>query len=217
MKDDSINFWGEMELNTLYQLALNYIKSGDCVLDAGTGTGHGSYHMAVNSECEVVVGLDVSDYALEWARTNFSTSKNIYYNVDLARDFTPKLPQNQFDVATCFNTIEHLVESKPFFEKINALLKSDGIFLISSPNEDITTCTENLFYKGRKNSYQHRHYTPEKLKQILRKCGFFIVDAFTICPNKMVRGEHGSVITYVCKNIDKKYCLWTPSKWNIGA
>ena len=188
-------------MNTLYQLALKYIKSGDCVLDAASGTGHGSHYMAVNSGCELVVGLDVSDHALEWARTYFSTSKNIYCNVDLSGDFTSKLPLNQFDVATCFNTIEHLVEDKPFFKKIRSLLKSGGIFLISSPNEEITASTDHAFHKSRKSLNHHRHHTPEELKQVLKKCGFSIVDAFTKCPNKMVRGEHGSIVTYVCKNM----------------
>lgn len=184
-----------------YQLALNYIKSGDHVLDAASGAGYGSYYLATNSGCDFVVGLDVNDHALEWARTYFSTSKNQYLKVDLLGDFCPVLPVKQFDVVTCFETIEHLVDDGSFLKKVYGLLKPGGILLISSPNEEVIPCTENPFYKDGKNPHHHRHYTPSQLKQVLLNSGFSIVDSFTQCPNNMVRGENGFVIVYVCTNV----------------
>ncbi|WP_169908084.1 class I SAM-dependent methyltransferase [Metabacillus halosaccharovorans] len=183
-----------------YQLAINYIKSGDRVLDAASGAGYGSYYMAANSGCELVVGLDVNDHALDWAKTYFSTPKNQYINVDLLGDFDTKLPIKEFDVITCFETIEHLSEDGNFLKKINSLLKPGGILLISSPNEDVIPCDQNPFYKDGKNPHHYRHYTPQQLKNALSESGFSVVDNFTQCPNNMVRGENGFVIVYVCTN-----------------
>jgi 2-polyprenyl-3-methyl-5-hydroxy-6-metoxy-1,4-benzoquinol methylase len=185
-----------------YQLALNYIKFGDHILDAASGAGYGSYYLAVNSGCELVVGLDINDHAIEWAKTYFSTLKNNFLKVDLLGDFEPMLPVKQFDVITCFETIEHLVDDRFFLRKINRLLKPGGIFLISSPNEDVIPCTQNPFYKDGKNPHHHRHYTPAELKQVLLESGFSIVDCFTQCPDNMVRGENGFVIVYICSNVN---------------
>lgn len=184
-----------------YQFALNYIKSGDRVLDAASGAGYGSYYLAANSGCEFVVGLDVNDHAIEWSRTYFSTAKNSFLKVDLLGNFESMLPVQQFDVVTCFETIEHLREDETFLKKIFRLLKSGGIFLISSPNEDVIPMKQNPFFKDGENPYHYRHYTPFRLKEVLINSGFSIVDCYTQCPDKIVRGENGSVIIYVCTNI----------------
>lgn len=184
-----------------YQLALNYIKSGDFVLDAACGAGYGSYYLATNSGCNLVLGLDVNDHALDWARTYFSTSKTKFLKVDLLGNFESNLPVQQFDVVTCFETIEHLEKDEAYLKKIHGLLKPGGFFLISSPNEEIIPCSQNPFYKNGKNPHHHRHYTPAELKQLLINSGFSIVEKFTQCPNNMVRGENGFVIVYVCTNV----------------
>ena len=184
-----------------YQLALKYIKHGDRVLDAASGAGYGSYYLAANSGCELVVGLDVNDHAIEWARKYFATPKNQFLKVDLLDDFDPMLPIKQFDVVTCFETIEHLANDGIFLKKISSLLKPGGILLISSPNEEVIPCTKNPFYKDGKNPHHHRHYTPAQLKQVLLNSGFSTVDSFTQCPNNMVRGENGFVMVYVCTNV----------------
>lgn len=184
-----------------YQLALNYIKAGDKVLDAATGVGYGAYYMAVNSGCEIVIGLDVNDHALEWGRTYFTSPKNLSFKVDLLSDFTDVLPVTQFDVVTCFETIEHLTADVDFLKRIHGLLKPGGVFLISSPNEEVIPCLENPFYVDGKNPHHHRHYRPSELRQILAESGFSVVDSYSQCPHNMIRGENGFVTVYVCTNV----------------
>jgi SAM-dependent methyltransferase len=184
-----------------YQLALNYIKREDKILDAATGVGYGAYYMAVNSNCEMVVGIDINDHAIEWGKKYFTSSKNHFVKADLLSDISKTIPVEQFDLVTCFETIEHITDEKSFLNKIHSFLKPGGMLLISSPNEEVIPCLQNPFYPGGKNPHHHRHYTPHELKQLLIDTGFSIVDSFTQCPHNMIRGENGFVIVYVCINL----------------
>ncbi|UUZ91206.1 class I SAM-dependent methyltransferase [Paenibacillus sp. P25] len=137
-------------------------------------------------------------------RKYFSSPKNHIIKADLLGDLTDILPAQQFDMVTCFETIEHITSENDFLNKINRLLKPGGILLISSPNEEIIPCLQNPFYPGGKNPHHHRHYTPKELKELLSSTGFTVIDQYTQCPNNMVRGENGFVIVYVCTNMSKE-------------
>lgn len=184
-----------------YQLALNYIAPNAQVLDAACGAGYGSNYLAVNSRCEMVTGLDVNEHALAWAEEYFKSEKNIFLKADLLSDFSSLLPVKQFDVITSFETIEHLREDHTFLKQIFKLLKPGGVFLISSPNEEVIPCLQNPYYVGGKNPHHHRHYRPSELKTILQECGFTIIEQYSQTPNHIIRGENGFVILYVCTNV----------------
>ncbi|WP_239582677.1 class I SAM-dependent methyltransferase [Bacillus tianshenii] len=194
-----------------YQLALNYISRDDNILDCATGAGYGAYYLAVNSNCNSVVGIDINEHAINWANENFKTQKNIYLKTDLLEDFSGSLPNNDYDLVTCFETIEHLKDDYGFLKRLSGCMKPGGILIISSPNEEVIPCLANPFYPGGKNPYHHRHYAPSELKNLLNDCGFSIIEAYTQCPDKIVKGENGFVIIYVCKynNMDHKYSMNT--------
>ncbi|UUZ82643.1 class I SAM-dependent methyltransferase [Paenibacillus sp. P26] len=78
-------------------------------------------------------------------RKYFSSPKNHIIKADLLGDLTDILPAQQFDMVTCFETIEHITSENDFLNKINRLLKPGGILLISSPNEEIIPCLQNPF------------------------------------------------------------------------
>ncbi|WP_246942729.1 class I SAM-dependent methyltransferase [Bacillus pinisoli] len=183
-----------------YQLALNYIKNGDSILDVATGVGYGAYYMSVNTACERVVGVDINDHALEWAKKYFSSEKVTFIREDLLTNFSINLPVEKFDVITCFETIEHINQDMEFINRLFSLLKPGGILLISSPNEDVIPCLDNPFYEGGKNPHHYKHYTPIELRNLLKKNGFNILESFTQCPNNIVKGEDGFVIIYACSN-----------------
>lgn len=184
-----------------YHLALKYIKEGDKVLDAATGVGYGANYLAVNSRSSMVIGIDINEHAIEWGKKYFSSPKNIFIKADLLSNFSVDLPLQQFDVVTCFETIEHLKDDFIFLEKISRLLKPGGTLIISSPNEEVIPYEKNPFFQNGKNPHHVRHYTPYQLKQLLQNCGFYVLEAYTQCPDKIIRGENGHVIIYVCTNL----------------
>ena len=84
-----------------YEQALPYC-AGKSVLDFGCGVGYGSYVLSrVSAE---VVGYDVSDDALKWARFYAAKSPNLTY--------AACLPEREFDFITCFECIEHVPDPR---------------------------------------------------------------------------------------------------------
>lgn len=183
-----------------YHLALSYVKEGDIVLDAACGVGYGSYYIAANSNCSSVVALDISDEALDWAKKYFPSDKVSYYKVDLEGEFADTLPVKQYDIVTCFETIEHLKEDRTFLQQISKLLKPNGILLISAPDEDAIPCYSNPYFDEGKNPYHHRHYRIEELEQIVIDYGFVVTDHYTQYNDIVMKGKGGLVNILVCIN-----------------
>lgn len=94
----------EIELMQLeigkYNWALEYCGNKD-VVDLGCGTGFGSY--MVSLVAENVVGFDRSKEAIEYATDKWG--KSVRFNVQDLDLYTPGM---HFDVAVCFECLEHL-------------------------------------------------------------------------------------------------------------
>lgn len=184
-----------------YHLALRFIKRDDVVLDAACGVGYGSHYIATNSGCRQVVAVDVSDSALDWARRYYSSDKVVYCKADLSTDFSTLLPVTQYDVITCFETLEHLKEDRIFLRRIRELLKPDGVLLISAPNEDVIPHNKNPFYKGGVNPFHFRHYTTAELAKLAEDCGLYPIDYYTQALGAVVRGQGAFVNILVCQTV----------------
>lgn len=100
------------------------------VLDAACGVGYGT-HIIAESGAAKVIGIDVSDDALETANETF-THPNITY---LKGDCTA-LPfqDNSYDAVTSFETIEHLRNPADFIAEVVRVLKPGGKLFLSCPN-----------------------------------------------------------------------------------
>jgi 2-polyprenyl-3-methyl-5-hydroxy-6-metoxy-1,4-benzoquinol methylase/glycosyltransferase involved in cell wall biosynthesis len=117
-----------------YLLASGY-ASGKRVLDFACGVGFGSLLMAENARS--VLAVDTSKDAIEWGR-RFYRHPNLHFafNDDLATSLPPK----SFDLAVCFEVIEHLPteQQKTLVDSFRRLLTDDGLLLISTPNPRAT-------------------------------------------------------------------------------
>ena len=72
------------------------------VLDFACGCGYGSYMLALNPDVESVTGVDVSEEAVEWARTHFAHQKATYEVADGTK------VAGAFDTLVCLETLEHI-------------------------------------------------------------------------------------------------------------
>jgi 2-polyprenyl-3-methyl-5-hydroxy-6-metoxy-1,4-benzoquinol methylase len=114
-----------------YKFALQFVKNR-VVLDAGCGTGYGAHYLSHASK--EIIGIDISESALRYARTHF-LKKNLKFEVS---DLTGLTFENTtFDVVCCFDVIEHIEDYKKAIQEIYRVLKSDGLFIISTPNKKI--------------------------------------------------------------------------------
>ncbi len=115
-----------------YKLARSFIEKNDVVLDVGSGEGYGTYilsHSAKN-----IFGIDISKAAIDSAAAKYQRKNLIYENVD---PDNWKLNHTDFDVAVCFEVFEHVPKPEELIQKINDILKTSGLLIISTPNKEV--------------------------------------------------------------------------------
>lgn len=105
------------------------VVDGKSVLDLGCNSGYGTE--ILSTRAQIAVGVDVSERAIELARNKRTGASIAFQVIDGVR-----LPfeDNSFDVATCFQIIEHLVEYDSFMNELKRVLTPDGIAIFTTPN-----------------------------------------------------------------------------------
>jgi 2-polyprenyl-3-methyl-5-hydroxy-6-metoxy-1,4-benzoquinol methylase len=113
-----------------YVAALDIVK-GKEVLDVASGTGYGSQMLA--NFAKNVQGLDYSEEAVAYAQENYP-AQNLVYNIGDAQ----KMPfeDDSFDVVISLETIEHLPNPTAFVKEVRRVMRPNGVFLVSTPNDD---------------------------------------------------------------------------------
>ncbi len=111
------------------------LATGKQVLDFGCGTGYGTAMLA--EQATEVIGLDIDCHAISWARDYHCDSRLRFYQSD---DLGATLPCASFDLITCFEMIEHVDHAmqRDTIASISRLLMDDGVFVISTPNPEVT-------------------------------------------------------------------------------
>lgn len=112
-----------------YQAATGIVK-GKIVLDIASGSGYGSHILAQSAK--EVIGVDVSKDAIEYSKKYYASNNIRYLKGDGS---VIPLEDNSVDVVTSFETIEHIKDYIFFMEEVKRVLKADGVFILSTPNE----------------------------------------------------------------------------------
>lgn len=102
------------------------------ILDAGCGSGYGSYIIAKAFPHIQVHGIDYDAKAIATAKTAYSLPNLHYLHGDLQMERIPFI-QHPYKCIISFDTIEHLNNREIVLENIVNLLSEDGIFLFSTP------------------------------------------------------------------------------------
>ena len=106
--------------------------TGKDVLDAGCGVGYGSLILA-RAGATRVVGADLDAEAIDDAR--FRAGPEVEFVVaDLE---SLPFPPESFDVAVCFETIEHVADRDRALDELKRVLRPSGVLIISSPNRGV--------------------------------------------------------------------------------
>ena len=109
------------------------------VLDIACGTGYGSYYLAEQG-ATLVVGSDASAVALNYAK-KFKRQNLLFTQ---SNGLKMPYPDDSFDVIVSYETIEHIGQDGAFVAECARVLKTDGLFLCSTPNKTISVALGSI-------------------------------------------------------------------------
>lgn len=119
----------KMRLKKIVQLA--QFQENDLVLDLGCGEGF--LISLIPNSTKKIVGLDISEIALNRAAEILKEKKG----VELLRGNAEKLnlPDESFDKIICSEMLEHTPKPRKAMEEMHRVLKNNGLLVISVPDE----------------------------------------------------------------------------------
>jgi 2-polyprenyl-3-methyl-5-hydroxy-6-metoxy-1,4-benzoquinol methylase len=117
-----------------YQWASGYIRPNDVVLDAACGLGYGTYVMRHASRGSRFIGVDASDWAIDYAHACFEMP-DTEYKKGFLPDALQELPDNSVDVIVSFETFEHVVDPAGLILEFRRILRPAGRLIASVPND----------------------------------------------------------------------------------
>lgn len=130
------------------------LAAGRSVLDAGCGTGYGLEILAAAGAAELT-GLDIDRGAVASAQRRGERSGARVEQGDLqALDF----PDDSFDLAVCFETLEHLASPDRGVAELRRVVRPGGTLVVSSPNPEV--------YPGG-NEHHLNELRPQELRELV--------------------------------------------------
>ena len=134
-----------------YKFAAKYVL-GKQVLDAACGCGYGGKLFA-DSGAQKVTGIDISKAAIKYSTTHYRSSGLTFKLMDCQKLL---FKDQAFDVVTAFEFIEHLSLPGRFLREVDRVLKTQGVFGISTPNNLRNSPIENKYHLRENNAVSLR-------------------------------------------------------------
>jgi glycosyltransferase involved in cell wall biosynthesis/ubiquinone/menaquinone biosynthesis C-methylase UbiE len=103
------------------------------VLDLACGEGYGSYLLAKTAKS--VVGIDIDNNSIKHARNKY-IKQNLEFRVGSITEI-PIDGERLFDVAVCFEALEHIEDHQKLLSEVKRLLTPEGVFIVSTPNKTV--------------------------------------------------------------------------------
>jgi len=165
-------FWHSAKIRLLDHLQV--AQPSQTALDAGCGSGVVSHYLA--GKCDKVVGIDVSQEAVEFATSKFGSSKLSFCKANLQSASSV----GSFDLVVCFEVLEHLEPAQvqgvlsEFFSSANNGAK----LCITVPNSRslwpfIEWILDTFHLVPKLKNEQHlSHFNKSNLAEMLRTSGW---------------------------------------------
>ncbi|AFZ23690.1 methylase involved in ubiquinone/menaquinone biosynthesis [Cylindrospermum stagnale PCC 7417] len=168
--------WDEVRATELtrHTMAAILPAKDSTILEIGCGNGGSATYI---DECKEYIGTDLSEVAVSQANIAYSKKQNFKF---IAMDAMKlEFEENRFDVVIAREVIEHLPNPIDCIKEAFRVLKSGGIFVVTSPNRDSLHLRVNrmLGYEDFKCSFDHiKEFTYNEAAEMLTQVGFKIKD-----------------------------------------
>ena len=131
--------------NKRVKLIVNAVKgeTKNKVLEIGCGEAY----ILRKLKNKNIIGLDISDIALKYAKDKLKNNSS----VQLIRGDAQIIPlkNNSIDKIVCSEVLEHVINPKKVIEEIVRISKVDSTIVVTIPNEVLINRVKNLFLKLR--------------------------------------------------------------------
>lgn len=117
-----------------YQLARELFQPDWDCLDAACGSGYGAAFLA--EKVRSVVGVDVNQNAIDYAKARYGKSNLTFQCADLHRELP--FSDKSFDAITSFETLEHIGKQEEMLSELRRVLKPNGILIMSTPDRNVS-------------------------------------------------------------------------------
>lgn len=152
-----------------------YLKQNSNILDIGCGVGVLDFYLTKKGN--KVFGIDVSSKAIKVA----TESARLIFKNNLPKfsqlDFLKARIKIKFDVVIMFEVLEHLKNDKKAIQKINSLLKKNGLLILSSPSNNAPLYKLGLLDQFDKDVGHLRRYSRVDLIALVEENGFKFIDS----------------------------------------
>lgn len=102
---------------------------GRAILDAGCGTGYGSFLLAEAGAADVV-GVDIDGLSIAYARRHY---RRDHLRFEIGDIESLPYDHQMFDVVVASNSVEHLDRPEEFLGKLRQILEPGGVALLAIP------------------------------------------------------------------------------------
>jgi len=134
---------GEKGLSASHRRVIELVGMNKTVLEVGCSTGYISRILTQRNRC-VVDGIEIDPEAAEEAKRY---CRQVWVG-SVEDEGLLSLIEEQYDVITLGDVLEHLVDPGGVLKRLPKLLSPDGYFLISLPNVASWPVRRALFFKG---------------------------------------------------------------------
>jgi len=156
---DLLELWLTVDHIARYKFAQSYVVN-KTVLDVACGTGYGT--ALLSQQAKTVVGVDISDKAIELAKRKHQTQNSVFV---LSEAINFLKTTHGFDVICSFETIEHIEDYLTFLQLVHSRLNLGGTLIISSPNKEFG----ELLLSGPVSSYHCQEFKTEEMRDMLKE------------------------------------------------
>ncbi|GLR71230.1 class I SAM-dependent methyltransferase [Agaribacter marinus] len=108
-----------------------FLKSSDIVLDYGCGTGTAACQFS--NQVKEIHAIDISSKMIEIAKGKASAAKVENIQFEQSDIFDSKYSKESYDVIMAFNMLHTVPSPQNVMQRINELLKPDGLFISVTP------------------------------------------------------------------------------------